>query len=265
VQVETLDKIEQLVKDANAVQILPAPGEPAHVYYLREGTMVKRVEADPAIIFHAASTMETLADKAADALQVEGYAAGSRSDVQAWVDRSGVVLLLDATRRNRVTYPLTVSDQINAFTAMKGTAYTQKDLIFLLRTTFRDCLGLAGDIIPILRTVKFKDHLSGESNIGHGKASIGKSLMTEITGTGNLPEYVVLSVPVFAQAGVQAVRATVECALEPDAATQTFRLIPLPGAIERAIGDGEQQVAAKLHGLLDERKANGVGVFMGKP
>lgn len=34
---------------------------------------------------------------------------------------------------------------------------------------------------------------------------------------------------------------------------------------EAAIGDGENQVRAKLLGLLEERKANAVSVFMGRP
>lgn len=264
-EVETLNKIEELVTRANACEIITAPGEPSHVYYLREGTTVRRVEAESGVIGHTANTLETLADKAADAVKDEGHAEGEPSDVQVWVDRTGVVLLLDAKRRNRVGYSLSYSEQIHKLTGISNAAMSQKDIIFILRTTYRDCLGLAGDLIPILRTVKFNAAEEGQQTIQHGKSSLGKAITAEITGTQNLPEYVTLSVPVFAQAGVQSVRSVVECALEPDAATKTFRLIPLPGAIERAIGDGEKQVAAKLHGLLDERKVNGVGVFMGRP
>ncbi len=262
-EVDTLNKVEELVKDANAVEVITAPGEPSHVYYLRERTMVRRVEAAPAIIGHAASTLETLADKAADT--VTGDEDAGESDAQVWVDRTGVVLLLDAERRNKVTLALSLSEQITRLQSVGSINYSQRELILLLRTTFKDALSQSGDLIPILRKVKFTASQNGESEVKHGGTSLGKTLLAEIHGTGAVPEYVTFSVPVFAQAGVRSVRAQVECALEPDAATQTFKLIPVAGAIEKAIGDGEKDIAEKLRGLLEERKAGGVSVFMGRP
>lgn len=262
-EVEVLNKIESLVKDANAVQVMKATEEPPHVYYLREGTMVRRVEAAPPVVGHVASTLETLAEKAADT--VTGDEEPGEADSQIWVDRTGVVLLLDGDRRDKVTFTLSLSEQIQKLTTIGQTSYTQKDFVFLLRTTFRDCLGLAGDLLPIVRKVKFNATQGGESEVKHGSVSLGKTLTAELTGTGTLPEYVTLALPVFAQAGVQAVRSMVQCALEPDAATCTFRLVPLPGQIEAAIGDGENQVRARLLGLLEERMEGGVSVFMGKP
>lgn len=262
-QVDVLNKVEELVKNANAVQVMKVECEPSHVYYLRTGNTIVRSTAAPPVIGHVASTLETLADKAADT--VTGDEAAGEAKSQIWVDRSGVVLLLDGNRRDKVTFNLSLSQQLLKLDQIADKAFTQKDFVFLLRTTFRDCLTSAGDLLPIIRKVKFNATQSGESEVKHGSSSIGKSLTAEITGTGTLPEYVNLALPVFSQAGVQSVRSVVSCALEPDAATCTFRLVALPGQIEQAIGDGENQVRAKLLGLLGERKAGGVSVFMGRP
>lgn len=262
-QVDVLNKIEELVTEANRVEVVTVPSEPSHLYYLRNGKELTQMTAAPPVIGHVASTLETLADKAADT--VTGDEEKREVESQIWVDRSGVVLLLDGDRRDKVTFGLSLSQQLLKLDQIADKAFTQKDFVFLLRTTFRDCLTLAGDLLPIVRKVKFTNNQSGESEVKHGSSSIGKSLTAEITGTGTLPEYVNLALPVFAQAGVQSVRSVVSCALEPDAATCTFRLVALPGQIEQAVGDGENQVRAKLLGLLEQRKAGGVSVFMGRP
>ena len=265
--VDVLNKVEELVKKGNRTEIVSVVGvgEPSHVYYLRNGDELTRMEAESPVIGHVTSTLETLADKAADVVKDEGFVEGEPSNAQIWVDRSGVVLLLDGDRRDKVTFNLTLSEQLVKLSQIIGTRFTQKDFVFLLRTTFRDCLTLAGDLLPIVRKVKFSNNQSGESEVKHGSSSIGKSLTAEITGTGTLPEYVNIALPVFSQAGVQSVRSVVSCALEPDAATCTFQLVALPGQIEQAVGDGENQVRAKLLGLLEQRKAGGVSVFMGRP
>ena len=84
----------------------------------------------------------------------------------------------------------------------------------------------------------------------------------QITGTDALPEYVILEVPVFTNPAL-AQLFPVECALEPDAGTQTFKLIPLPNEIERAIGDGERMIAQMLAASMGE--AGMANVHYGKP
>lgn len=260
--IQTLSKIESLVKDANRIEVIHPQAEPSHVCLVRNGVNLDRKEAAPATRKHVASSLDTLIAKAAETSEDSG--------AEVWVDRTGVVLLLDANRRDTVSYPLGLSDQVKALEAVATKPLSQKDIIFLLRTTFRDSLGLAGDIVPILRNVKFNAEQKGESEVQHGRSSVGKSITAEVTGTKALPEYVTLTVPVFAQAGTQQVREPVVCALEPDAATVTFRLIALPGEIEKAIGAGELQVKTMIEGGLSEgisEEANGshVKVYLGKP
>lgn len=260
--IQTLSKIESLVKESNRVEFIHPDAEPKHIYFVRNGVNLDRKEAAPATKKHVASSIDTLVAKAAET--------SKNSGAEVWVDRTGVVLLLDSNRRDTVSFNLSLSNQMMVLDELKSKALSQKDIIFLLRTTFRDSLGLAGDIVPVLRNVKFNAEQKGESEIQHGRSSVGKSITAEVTGTKVLPEYVTLNVPVFAQAAMQQVKEEVVCALEPDAATVTFRLIALPGELEKAIGAAELRVKTMIEGGLSEgisEEANGshVRVYLGKP
>jgi hypothetical protein len=73
-----------------------------------------------------------------------------------------------------------------------------------------------------------------------------------------LPEFVTLSVPVFA-GPLAGWRREVPAALEVDPETETFQLIPLPGAIEAAVCSAEARVGE----YLAEGAGEGVGIFYG--
>lgn len=181
-----------------------------------------------------------------------------------WYCRHGVLCVLDdSTRRDTVRLDLTFSPQLLCLQGLEQyrKPMDQRATILLLRTTFAKCLGRAGDLIEIIRGVKFTNNQAGAAVVGHGKSSVGRSIEQEITGTKALPEYVTLEVPVFTAAWLQ-VKFPVELALEPDPATQTFTLIPLPGEIENAIAAAEALISMRLHDGLDGAE---VPVYYGVP
>lgn len=151
-----------------------------------------------------------------------------------WYDENGVTFIMDDfASQDRAVLSLPKSPQWLAILDLaKGRAMSQRDLIQLLRTTLRDCLGKCGDLIKNLREIKWKSLAEGESNIQRGKASIGKTIQQQIEGLGEIPEYITLTVPFWANRVL--VYVDVECSLDPDEATTTFKLVPLPGKVERA-------------------------------
>lgn len=155
-------------------------------------------------------------------------------DASFWYDADGVVFAAnDETANDKATLCLPQSAQWLAVVALAaGKAQSQRDLIQLLRTTFRDCLGKAGNLIENLRQIRWKSASDGESTVQRGKSSVGKQISAQIEGLGEIPEYVTLTVPYWASRVLHFV--DVECSLDPDEATQTFKLVPLPGKIERA-------------------------------
>lgn len=173
----------------------------------------------------------------------EQYQTGS-----VWYSRSGVVFLFDdGDRRDRVTLPLCLSPQVSTLLELESSrrAMDQRLLILLLRTMFKDCL-MDSNLIDVLRQVDWKKGEQGEQVIQRGKSSLGKSIAAEMNTQAPLPEYVALSVPIFAS-GFPGIRSIVEMALEPNEQTATFQFFPLPGQIEEAVARGEGALGSMLN------------------
>lgn len=242
---EALDYLFQAGRAA-APSIVTCDAEPNHIYFKRhtDGSLL-RTTAEPAPDDHTALSLQAI---------IAIVVGGSWCECECWYSANSVTLRYGDERRNRVTLKLILSDQLKQLAAWRdsGNALNQAQLISILRTKFRDSLAGAGNLIESLRKVKFNTGSQINSEVGHGKASLGKELMGEVTGLGAIPEYVTFDFPVFANACFRTIRASVECALEPDASTGTFRLIPLPGRIELATDTGVQLIGDMLRKQLPE-------------
>lgn len=267
------DTLEALVKLGmnQAASVVKCDDEPEGLYYIRnqDGTL-KLVESAPEPRSHTASDLTAIIAKAKEerGLFLAGIGDGDELDhggPEVWFSRSNVTLFLSGNdRRETVKLPLVLSEPLARLIqfAQSKPALSQSDFVRELRVTFRDCLGQAGNLLPVLRQVKFKASVGTDTTLGHGNVSIGKSLDAQVTGSGDIPETVTLSVPVFSASAFKIVRANVLCALEPNAATATFQLIPFPGQIEDAIAHGEKVIGTILR---EELTKPGVGVYYGNP
>jgi hypothetical protein len=232
---------EQMMSDAAKVKepkLTPFDPTKDHVYIDGEGDL-KVMSRQASVRDHHAYDLETLARMAGE------YSA-------VWYSRHAITLLCnDEDRRDRATLKLSPSKQIGVLTSLEnGRAMSQRDLIFMLRSTFGDCLGPAGNLVELLRLVKFQIQETGESLVNRGKSSIGRQLSAELSAIDQLPERVTLNVPVFDKF-LTRYRANVVCILEPDEKTQSFQLLPMPGTIEAATQDAEQLLGNELRMLLE--------------
>ncbi len=237
----------------SAPEVVKAPGEPDHLYYLRKpGGELVRTEAAPYPAKHAANSLQAIIELAK-----------REEAAQCWHSTAQVRLNFGDAGRDYIALQLSLSDQIKQLISWRDQkqAATQAELIRLLRTTFRDSLSQAGTLLESLRKVKFNlaSQVSGE--VGHGKASLGKEIMGEVTGTGLIPEYVTFNFPVFANPCLRLFRASVECAIDPDAASGNFRVIPLPGQIENAV----ESVCDAIGSALREALPKTVPLYYGTP
>lgn len=172
---------------------------------------------EPARRNHADCDLETLVDLA------WRYAPHS----SIWVGLDRVRMFTDdEQRRDVAALSLDQSTPMNWLGCLPA-ALPQRDLIHVLRTLLRDALIDAGQgLVQALRKVTWEREENRASEIGRGKASIGKSMREEIKGMDLVPEYVTFTVPVWDGLPYQA---RIEVALDPDESNQTFRLTPLPG------------------------------------
>ena len=257
---ELYEAISRQAVEANEKQILQPPGGPEHVYGIvhRDGT-VEWKEAAPHPRNHKAGDLDSLV---ANAERFAPQADGADTVAVCWYSRKGVVLLAeDATRRDRVTLPLTLSPQLAYLQRLEESKprvqFTQADLVLTLRTTL--ARSISPDVVAVFRRLNFRKSSGGASEVGHGKASIGRELQAELTGSGAIPETLAFRVPVFA-AGVP-FEAAVECAVDVQAEAERFLLIPLPGEIENAITQAETYIG----GILAENLPETVPAFYGEP
>lgn len=229
--------------------VVKVDGEPPYIYYLRrvDGSL-ERLEAEVPFR-HKPSDVDTLARLAADWFRQDGTA--------IWCGPAAVVV---ESGFNRATYELRHSDQYTFLSFWKVGKVPQPDLVRALRTTFAGCVGDAG-FLPAVSKVKFTTGTTVESEVGHGKASLGKSIMGEVTGTGAIPETVEFFVPVYANPDVS-FPVKIVCAVEADAAEAKFRVTPLPGQLELAMEMTHVRIRERLDSLLGDSK---VPIYRGSP
>lgn len=244
---ETIKEIERLATQNQPTSFRPA-GEPDHVYYLRnpDGSYGKAV-ISPSLARHTATDIETLCQIVCDNSDDENAP-------EVWYGRGGIVAILqpDAIHPERCRFDLSPSPQLAKlidWDKSGGTKPMQGEFIILLRTLFAGCAP--DSLLPAVRQVKTSKAADVNSKIEQGKVSLGKSMIAEMTGINAIPEEVAFTVPVFAQAAVRMV-GQVRVAIDPDPETSQFRLIVLPGDIERVFVEAESSLATRIHETLVE-------------
>jgi hypothetical protein len=251
------DALKYLVElgGSSAPGLVKPPAEPPHVYYMRgaDGSL-KKISAELPPDNCAAYSLQAIL----------AVATNLELDAEVWYGPDQVVCVYGDAHRDRITLPLALSEQFLRLKHWHAArpALSQADLVRELRVTFRHNLGAAGNLVEILRRVNFRAVSTTDGEVGHGKASLGKAIAGEVTGVGTIPEYVTFDVPVFANACFRGVRAKVECALEPDAATGSFRVIPIPGELDAAMDRAVGETGEAIRDGLDNGE---IAVFYGRP
>lgn len=183
-----------------------------------------------------------------------------------WYARSGAVLIVDdATRRDRVTLPLAFSPQLMALAELTVEGKNKLDqaaLAKLLRVSLAGCWSQTQpNLAKNISKLKLKRTEDGYSEVTQGKASLGKSLLAEMSGVDPIPEEVTFTVPVFLG---NPWTATVACDLQVIAEEGKFALTPLAGAIESAIRLGENDLAVDIRAEMTKRKLH-IPLYYGTP
>lgn len=234
---------------AAAPSVVTVPAEPPHVYFLRQpdGSLQERTALTPPHNRTALSAA-ALVQYAID-LHDEGESPGT-----VWYGPTALVLTYG--ERHRMTFPLVLSEQYKRLENLKSTAIAHADLVRALRTTFRGTFEDAHPtLLEVLRRVRFAAGAVTTGEVGHGRASLGKEITGEVTGTAAIPEYVKFSIPIFATPCFAHIRLPVNCALEPDAGSGTFRVSHLPGELESALQEAVDSIGEYLNGALPKGHA----------
>jgi hypothetical protein len=256
----------KLAVEGAQAKLLPVPNGPKHQFLVQHpnGTL-ELEEAQPNPRQHVAGSLPTLialARKFGLAQVGDPAVAAANGNVSVWYSRTGVVALLDdATRRDTVTYPLTLSPQLALLQSLdqKPLRMDQKQAIKFLRIDLEGCLARADGLLAIVRKLKWTAGKQSDAELEHARTSVSRSTQAEVSGASALPEGVSVEVPLF-QGNCVGKKARVQLAIDVDPVAETFQFIPLPGQVEDAILMGEGWLGELLTAGLGE-----VPCYHGRP
>ena len=254
---EAIDTIREMADDANVNKNTPVFVEVDK----RKTLATKTKEGD--IFISDAERGPARSHRATDLETVVAFALRFKDKNPAiWYSRAGVVCLIDdEDREDTIKLTLRFSDQFAQLVELNRTKakVSQRDMILLLRSTFKDCLMHNADLVKQLRTVKVQS--GGTTELQRGKSSEGRQIAAEIGSQYEPPEYLSLSIPVFLDqigTGLQ----TVQCVFEVHEDGPTFQLFPLPAELECAAVDAEVRIHDRIVSLLGE---SSVPCYFGTP
>lgn len=258
---ETLELIQETAQKAKAARLLDIPGD-GRTAYMQLGGELQTVPIKPAPRNHRVCSLEDLI----------AFATRCRDDDTSnpviWHADDEVVLIIDdADRHDRVTFSLTRSEPFEALWSLRNrTKPGALDLRLFIRL-LRIVLGLDNQgVVDQFRKLEWKLQGDTSAEVRHAKESMGKSIMAEVQGVDDLPDELVVSVPVYRDVG-ERTPIDIACAIEIDARNQTLELMPLPGEVERAVQLAQADIEGRLLDTLqvDDSPEPNVPVYYGSP
>jgi hypothetical protein len=233
-------EVERLVTQASRTATMAVAGEKAGTYYLigPDGKAERRVVDPPWADFKPETPAELKRF-------IENHRTGDAQAVFYNDDR--VTFVFDENdRRDKATCELATTPPFDWLTTASTNPpiLRQADFVRLLRITLRGCLP-DGNLLALVRQLKFNTAGEAAGSIQHGRESMAKSITATITGEAALPEEVGLFVQVFEN---HPYRAQVICALETHPNEQAFRLTPYPLEVRRAMDEALDDIADLYRG-----------------
>lgn len=259
---EAIQAIEQMALASANIQTIRLDRDPPEISYLhnrKTGQLTKMVaEVKPRD--YSAKTMQEFA---AMVLHFKAKQAADASAV-VFIDHEGMIAILNENGRRDEFLGLCCKksepfDRIEEI-ARSPRDFSQRELVWQLRTTFANLRTEPVDLLGQVRHIKFLSNAGGESQIKHGRESISNAVLSEVQGIDAeaFPETVMFRVPVFCDTYSdtgEPFEAEIECALNLNPDTQKFTIKPLPGeveAAERAAMEWMKNVMKRLLGSAAE-------------
>jgi len=190
-------------------------------------------------------------------------AAGEPPRPVVWHGPAAVVLVIDdADRRDRVAFPLTLSERFACLgrLAREKPWHQQAEFIRLLR------IDLLVDplIVMKFRKLDWDQKTEGSGEVRHGRERLGNAIMAQVQGIEELPEDLDISAPVYQQPGERR-EYLVRCAVEIDVVNRRFALRPVADEIERVIDLAQADIGCRLESLLHDGQGPDVPIYYGHP
>jgi hypothetical protein len=249
------EQMERLIRDGISTRILEVKAEPSGVYFLvGPDGKAERFTAEPSRHCEVLATPEQLAQFALDAIEKAHRI--DKPIILIGTDR--IVFAYSAQERRDFAYcPLTLTKQYKLLEQWEKSPVllTQREMIQALRVTFRGNVA-NGNLLPIVRQLKFESSSIGGNTVQHGSESMGRSLVAKVMGAEAIPEEFMLDIPVFEESRHLH---RVECALDVDVQSARFTPLPFPQQLQMAL---EGRLEALVEYFTTTTK---IPTFIGRP
>lgn len=251
---QAIKEIERLVLAGHTARTLTLEQEPAGRYAIvRPGGEILVEWAEPEPIADLMRSPESFVQYAKSLAIREDP---DDSTARIYFDGSRLVLIHDIdSRRDRTVCDLIPSPQFSWLVNGSKQTYRQADFIRLLRIDLQGALPAASNLLPLIRELKFNNNAAAQSNIQHGKESLGRQIEAAVHGIDAIPEEVTLSVPLWENFTCIV---PIRCAVEILPHEQQFKLTPFPLELRKAVELG----MGSIRNLMDD---TGVDYYYGSP
>jgi hypothetical protein len=178
-----------------------------------------------------------------------------------FVRSDAVVCVLDniGHRVTRFVFTMEASDVWATVGGMSNWK-NQKDFIRLLKIDLAGCLP-ENQLLDTIRKIKFENGVTVTQEVKKNRESLGREITSKVESPLDIPDYVLLTVPVYKSLGEREVYG-IKCSMEVDPTrTDAFRLAPLPDEIERVQYLAIDSILERLKVQLPE----GVPCYYGSP
>lgn len=198
------------------------------------GGAVQVLPKKPTPRAHEVRTIEALTD----------FIAAGDAGWRVWHHDEAVELICDdETRRDKVTMPLEHTDVWKTVASL-GDWMEQARFVRLLRVELHSALP-PSVLLEKVRKLRSENSASASGDVQHASRGFGREIGAKVSGESEIPEEVILSVPVYGNPGERQAVA-VRCAVEIDAARFMLRLVPMPDELTLALEIVQRDIGKRL-------------------
>lgn len=190
--------------------------------------------------------------------QFKGGDGDPRADV--FIGEKSVVCNLDTVDRlDTVTLPLVFSEAMRALDTLRANQdISQNAFIRTLETTLAGCVG--DDVLTKVKTVKVTNRGEVKSHVSQGKRSMGQDIDSEVEGSVEIPETIIVDLPVYSNLDLRKYRVQAQCRLIVTPEIK-FTLFITSEERQRVI----DETLEYLHGTLVKAGCDSDRTFIGTP
>lgn len=256
---ETLKRLLDTAVQAAGAKVLEIPGDGRTVKVANNGK-IETYNVPPKPRDHHVSTLDDLLAYVTQS----AIPAVTPCGPVLWHSPAGVVLVVDdADRRDRVTFPLTECSRFRTLRMLEEPRpLQQRAFIRLLKVD----LGVDAAIVNKFRRLDWKDAATLERDAQKNKDRLGRQVMQEVVAQGDeLQDELIVNTPVYLDLGERE-QYRVLCTIEPDFEHSALVFSPAPDELEQIVEAHQQSIRARIEDFLKKAGlADRVPVYYGKP